>query len=198
MFCPACGKDIHDESAFCMGCGKPISGGPNAAKKEPFRFSFLKALFLVIVGSIAYGVIVHAVTDSPQSKSDPVAFAAQVLKKPQSQALADGYFEIGTLGSRYWTFKVEPSMMDAKVMGHFSATGGFGNDIQVALGETDEILNWINHHPARLLLTTPEQTAGSFDVPITRSGSYSLALYNGKSLFGKTVSMHVDLKYLTY
>ena len=167
--------------------------------KEPARFGILKVIFLAVLAWIAFAVIFRAVDGPPLTKADAEAFNAQVRKGPQRQSLMDGYFEVDAASSKYWTFTVEQSMIQPRVIGHFSASGGFGNDIQVALGETDEIMNWMNHHPSRLLYTTPQQTAGSFEVPIPKSGSYTLALYNGQSLFSKkTVSIKADVRYLPY
>lgn len=223
MFCPSCGKDIHDESAFCLACGKPISAPKGA--KEPFRFSLFKAAFLVLLGVIAFGIVVNAVSgslkESAFGKAENDAFIAQLKKTPEAtapapalppppppeskytlrkQPLFTGQTVVGPQRKVGQCFSTTAAMLSPKVTGKFQASGGNGNDIQAVLGEQSEYENYMNGHTGTVLYVTPGPiTNGSVDAFVPREGRYcfgflNVALFTTKYVFGDVDLVYAELQ----
>lgn len=62
MFCPSCGKEIPEDSRFCLGCGKAIHVVAGPAPKSPkgladrqtaFRAAFITFAGLILLGGVA-------------------------------------------------------------------------------------------------------------------------------------------------
>ena len=78
---------------------------------------------------------------------------------------------------------VEPRMQNFHVVGHFNASGGTGNDIQVVLADEGEFQNWINGHQARVFYSTDKITDGKMDVGPLAPGRHVMAFSNKFSVF---------------
>ncbi len=86
-------------------------------------------------------------------------------------------------------------MVNARVIGSFHASGGFGNDIETVLAEWDQCENWLNGHQAHVLYASGKVTNGVLDVPIQQAGTYCLAFSNKMALVSsKTVSGDIALR----
>lgn len=79
--------------------------------------------------------------------------------------------------------------------GNFRASGGNGNDIEAAIGQEEEAINWSNGHESQLLwYTESKRTAGSFRVDLEPGGRYCVAFSNRFSAVSdKVVSVNADL-----
>jgi len=103
------------------------------------------------------------------------------------------------------TFKVDPAMQQARVVGSFRASGGWGNDIQIVLADQAQFenlheillskgLKWLQR---RVLYATAAVTNGQINVPISQAGTYYLVFNNLFSLLSaKQVFAEVELRYL--
>jgi hypothetical protein len=112
------------------------------------------------------------------------------------QNIASGQITVPARNYMRYRIEVTPEMQDAHLTGSFTATGGSGNDIAVALANEDEFDNWINGHQAQVYYSTPgKETTGQFDVPLA-PGTYVLGFNNRFALLSnKYVNVQVDLKY---
>jgi len=207
MYCPSCGKEIPDESAFCLKCGKAIlvtaqSAGRTAAaspapisepkKKPSFTIFVLGALGLFCLVGIA---IVNE-SKRPAIPGEPQTTVAPALTV-KTDTLTTGSMAIAAGQMRWIQFLVKPGVMiGTRVSGRFSASGGSGNDIEVLLADEDNFTNWRNRHPAQVLYQSGKVTVGEIDVPISTPGNYYLVFNNAFSGFSaKTVEANVQLRY---
>lgn len=193
MFCPACGKEIPDSAAFCLHCGK--STGIN--RKVSSRRLRLVILLSVLAVVIAYWLLQYNLGSSDSSTPSLAQKVVAPFLAPVNQPLVSGQQTIEAGHYYRVRFSVDPAtMLEARVVGRFHASGGTGNDIQVVLAEESEFENWINGHQARLLYATDQTTAGKIDVRITEAGTYCLALSNTFSLLSdKNVVADIELRY---
>lgn len=96
-----------------------------------------------------------------------------------------------------YRFNVTPDMQNVTVIGHFTAQGGFGNDIRVVVVSEDDFLNWQNGHAASSYYDSKKTTSGSFNVRLPSSArQYRLVFDNSFSLVSnKTVDVEAKLQY---
>jgi hypothetical protein len=111
---------------------------------------------------------------------------------PINEALTPLEFTVGAGNIFYVRFT---SYGNSRVVGHFHASGGEGNDIQVVIANADNFENWKNGHTARVLYQSPVTTTDMLNVPISASGTYYLAFSNKFSVFNsKNVSSDIQLQ----
>jgi hypothetical protein len=98
--------------------------------------------------------------------------------------------------SASYRLDVSPDMLEASIKGSFTATGGSGNDVQVAIGDQMNITNWTNGHQSSVIWETPGQvTTGAFDVKL-KPGTYFLVISNRFSVLSdKSVTVEANLGY---
>ena len=196
MFCPSCGKDIPDGSAFCLHCGKSL-GSAERPTPSSRRWTARLTLLFVLTFLVGYYLYQAGSRSSDSASSNLARKLVAPFLQPVSEKLTSGAQVVKAGRYLYIDFNVDPArMVDARVVGTFHATGGFGNDIQVVLAEEGEFENWVNGHKARVLHATEKITSGKIDVPITEAGRYRLAFNNGFSLVSdKTVIADIELHY---
>jgi hypothetical protein len=91
---------------------------------------------------------------------------------------------------------VTPQMQNVNLVGHFSASGGSGNDIRVLLMSQDNYQNWQNGHGGRANYDSQKVTAGNINVRLSTPDTYYLVFDNGFSLFSdKVVNVEANLHY---
>ena len=125
-----------------------------------------------------------------------VALATQVSATEQQRtSILDGSVAVQAEGWSGYTVKVDMgSMFGPRIVGHVTATGGTGNDVDVNVFTESDFLNWKNGHDTHPLFTSGRVTAADLDVPIEQSGTYYVVLSNTFStLTPKTVEGHLAL-----
>jgi hypothetical protein len=182
MFCPSCGKEIPDNSRYCLVCGK----SPTATiKKEPTperKSDTVRNVALGVIGLLSLYVIAVLVANANRG----ALRAAQ-----QQDPLTPSVFTVAAGQMYYVPFSVNGP---ARVVGRFQASGGGGNDIQAVVMDADNFENWKNGHPARAFYQSEKTTVGNINVPVNQAGSYYLAFNNRFSLISaKTITANVLL-----
>jgi hypothetical protein len=86
---------------------------------------------------------------------------------------------------------------NANLKGHFSATGGFNNDIEAFVMTEDDYVNWQNGHTVKTLYSSGRVTQESVNIPLpSDAGTYYLVFSNKFSLLiPKAVGANVNLTY---
>jgi hypothetical protein len=209
MFCPSCGKEIPDHSAFCLACGRSIATGKDSSTVEPGKKHFNATGIIVIALLVAIAVIVYVNRPSGEVQTPKATFESPVPPVPapvvppppryitKTETLFTNQLVVRH-GNMLWkTFKVDTSVMsDVRVFGKFRASGGSGNDIQAGLMNEDNFENWKNGHPANVLYSAQQMTVGDVDVNITESGTYYFCFNNRFALFSdKDVFAEITLQY---
>lgn len=63
MFCPSCGKEIPDQSSFCLACGKPVHAGGTPPSSSTTARRWPGSLFLLIVFALLLIVLGSVVAE---------------------------------------------------------------------------------------------------------------------------------------
>jgi hypothetical protein len=207
MFCPKCGKELPDESEFCLKCGHsiasnalPTTSSRPAKSSHPALWVLLGILALVCVWAVAeYLVHQNVPNASSAAASPPPLFSPAPVLVPATQNLFSGQITVKRDSCVTNTFTVEPGMLNFHVVGQFNASGGVGNDIQVVLADSNEFQNWINGHEAKVFYSTGKETTEHFDIGPLSPGQYIFAFNNKFSLFAdKQVFTRVDANWQTH
>jgi hypothetical protein len=185
MFCPSCGKEIPDNSRYCLVCGKSPAATLKATapveRKEPEEKShtFRNILIGVVVVVVALVVISNLRTSgvSGISQREPLT--------PESFTVPAGQIQ-------YYTFTLTGS---GRVVGRFEASGGTGNDIEAVITDADNFENWKNGHQARVMYQSGKTTVGNINT-LLGPGTYYLAFNNGFSVVtAKTITSSIVLNH---
>lgn len=145
-------------------------------------------------------VIVWAVAFHPNF---PGAKQTQVVppQQPQIRLYTNTFnkaITIPALGSTFVSFTLPDGSSNVRLQGHFAATGGIGNDIEVYLLNEDEFANWENGHVTQTIYNSGRVTQDSPNVNVpTSAGTYYLVFNNKFSLLTpKAVEANLTFTYL--
>ena len=201
MTCPHCANDIPDGSKFCNHCGTPPQApiGTKTTKSAKSGLMFLAGL--AVAGIIAGAV--HFTQAQPSPKPAKTVLAAQPdppapVPQPQSETIVDTAF---TIESGKWTaykFEVPPNAKNVKVNGHFAASGGHKNSIEVFLTNEDGIANLKNRNPYKRFYSSGRVTQNSLNVSLPPSpDTYYLVFDNRFALLiSRAVKADATVSYL--
>jgi hypothetical protein len=92
--------------------------------------------------------------------------------KPEPKVLCESAFTIAAHSSKDCAFTVTEGMKVAKIVGHFSATGGPHNSIEVWVLDDDAFVNWRNHRHVTALYNSEKVTQGTIDLTLPHPGKY--------------------------
>jgi hypothetical protein len=213
VFCTKCGTDLPNDSRFCRSCGQTLSvvstgGGGAAAAVGPARILETKpkrsltiwtVVGLALLGVLGTVLYIQNVTSNPL----PQVRAAQTPQAPPPQlhtvTTGDKAFTLSVGAATYFKFPVTAGAYDASLKGHFSATGGVGNDIEVFVMTEDDYVNWQNGHKVNTLYNSGTVTQDTLNVTLpTDAATYCLVFSNKSSwLTPRAVQANVNLTYYT-
>lgn len=218
MFCSKCGTDMADDSQFCRKCGQalgtsqPISAGGGTAaapafaaeKPEPsgIRRSFVVGI-LLLIALIGFLVYQANQSDTATTKANKAAQtqAPSLPPPPQLHTVTVGSGALTVNASQYAYFKlpVPEGAFSVAMKGHFTATGGSGNDIEVYVLGEDAYTNWQNGHSTATYYNSQKVTVGDVNAVLPNgAGTYYLVFNNKFSLLTpKAVSEQIALTYYT-
>ena len=133
-------------------------------------------IFLLLSGILAVA------QDAPQSVSRPVGEPA---------------FTVAARGAKQYKFGVPIGASAVSLEGHFSATGGPRNSIEVWVMNDDQFVNWMNRHPLQTLYSSQRVTQGTVKVTLPADGGTYHVVFNNEFsvLTPKAVEASLTLKY---
>jgi hypothetical protein len=110
-----------------------------------------------------------------------------------------GAFTVGALGASNYSFVVPAGAFQVTMKGHFAATGGSGNDIEVVVVNQDEFTNWQNGHPTKAYYNSGKTTQDTINLTLPADAATYYVVFNNKfSLFTpKAVQANVDVNFYT-
>jgi hypothetical protein len=161
----------------------------NPAGARSFRPGLIMAS--VIVLAVSTLTMACGTSASASATTEPRAHLV-----PQELKIVGGRVSVEAGKTLTYRVDVEPNMVAPHLKGSFMASGGTGNDIQVAIADSTNMTNWMNGHQALTVWETPgKQTAGDIDVPL-KPGTYYVAFSNSFSVVtDKNVDLDVSLHY---
>jgi len=152
---------------------------------------------LVILAFVAlYAIMRNMAPNAQASASRALTSMPSIRYIPATENIASGQVTVPARGYVQYRFQITPEMRNASVSGHFSASGGTGNDVDAVIATESEYTNWINGHAARAFYSTHgKETNDSFNVRLA-PGVYYFAISNKFSEFSsKYVFLQADLNY---
>ena len=196
MFCPQCGKQLPDDSQFCSKSGRaieklllPAAAGPLS---EP---SHAGSWILVTVLVLAVGCVIFL--NRTTQSSPPIPAARPVARMLRTETIANSAITVSAGSFNYYKFVVPETATQASVDGHFSATGGFGNDIQVFVVNEDSFVNFQNGHPSDAYFNSGKVTQNTINALLPGPGTYYLVCNNRFGLLApKAVEISATLHYV--
>jgi hypothetical protein len=112
--------------------------------------------------------------------------------------IVDTAFTVGSHNRQAFKFEVPSDATDVKVTGHFTATGGADNSIEVFLTNKDGIVNLNNHHRYKTFYFSGRVTNDSIKVGLpTGADTYYLVFDNSFALMiPRAVQANATVTYL--
>ena len=170
MFCRKCGASVPEDSQFCSKCGQSVSvvasSSGTAAAVAPAleRSPVPKATqsrssnrgTVIGVAVVLLLLVIWAVQHVQHTTAQPLP-----SPRLQTQSTGNVAFTVNAGGTYYYKFTVPAGALNVTLKGHFSATGGSGNDIQVIVVSEDEYVNLQNGHNAKSFYNSGQVTQGS-------------------------------------
>ena len=129
------------------------------------------------------------------------AFAADPqppLPQPHSIPIGAGVLTVNASAYSWYQVSVPPGVTSVSIAGHFTATGGSGNDIIVYILDEDGFTNFKNGHPASTFYNSGKVTTAAINAALPNTAtSYYLLMDNRFSLLTpKALQINATLNYL--
>lgn len=202
MFCPKCGKEIPDDSQFCLKCGHTLTTNTAAPMQPTQKKSGFSALGIIGAVVVLLAIVVlwtrnrtPLIPSNSPFGASPTAPAPAPVIVPMSTKLFTGQTIINAGQYVTKTITVEPGMQGFRVTGSFNASGGLTNDIQAVISDEAEFQNWINGHQAKVFYSSGPITHGTVEVGPLAPGRYIMGFSNTKGLVGRQVFAEVDARW---
>ncbi len=201
MICANCQSEQPDNSKFCSQCAAPLaaSGQKVTAKsKIPTWLGVLIVLALVFVGIAVRNMMQeNERLRANQRRIPPVVTYQTQQPQPRSVNLTNGAATVNAAAFTWYKFTVPENVSQVAVNGHFTATGGTGNDIECYILDEDGFVNIKNGHPSRTYYNSGKVTQAKIGVANLSPGTYYIMLDNRFSLFTpKAVQIEATLSYM--
>lgn len=111
--------------------------------------------------------------------------------------ITNGTVTVRAASYTWYTFVVPTGATTVAVIGHFSATGGSGNDIECYILDEDGFANLKNGHSATTYFKSGKVTQAKVGAALTLPGTYHLVLDNRFSLLTpKAVEINAVVSYM--
>ncbi|MGO9211862.1 MAG: hypothetical protein ACLPXM_09175 [Terriglobales bacterium] len=121
----------------------------------------------------------------------------RTIAQQYTMTLPSTTLSVGALSLNATKFVIPDGAFDVRVDGHFSASGGSGNDIEAAVFDDNSFTAWQDRHAAVPIYSSGRTTEGSIKTPLPAGpGTYWIVFNNKFSLLSaKTVEANVTLYY---
>jgi predicted nucleic acid-binding Zn ribbon protein len=179
LFCPKCGKELPADSQFCLSCGDALFTRP----KRKTQWLLWVVLLVILIGFVWW------------ASSNPAALSGPLLHRQYTQ-VAQQAATVPAISYRSYKFSVPTDATNVFMDGHFSATGGAGNDIEVFVLDEDAFVNFQNRHPSNAYYSSGKVTQDAIRATLPGGGTYYLVFSNRFSLISpKAIQVDATLHY---
>lgn len=198
MFCANCGKELPDDSQFCLKCGHALTGVVAPTPIQPVRKKSHLGVW-ILLPLLAVVLVWFSIEASNDGVSGPSASSTGVtglLHLARTQVIANGATTVNADSYTYYRFEVPTGATGITVNGHFAASGGIGNDIETFILDHDSFVNFQNGHTATTFYNSGKVTDDAISARLPSGGIYYLVFNNRFSLITpKAVRVNAILQY---
>lgn len=139
-----------------------------------------------------------------------VSFAQDAGPAEAIQPIGDSALTVPAKGFKEYPFTLESGLKNARLVGHFKATGGLHSNIVVCVMNDDQFVSWrngkvkaaskvIKPHFRGALYDSREVTQGTIRANLpSDAATYHVVFYNGSALTPKAVKTTLTLKWARY
>jgi hypothetical protein len=165
MLCTHCHAQLPENAQACSSCGTPVFSAPAAAKeKQPRLYIAMWAVAATV------GLLLTATVARPHTSP------SFLMHLPLGQTT----FTVHRLSFTYIKFDVPANSTAARLDGHFQASGGARNDIEVYVFDQDSFANWQNHHKAAAYFNSGRLTDGKISASLPSQAATYYLVFNNK------------------
>jgi hypothetical protein len=186
-----------------------MSSAPTRQSAVRPAFILTIVLALVVIGwFIDHNIHSNATVRTPprtaverdvQNVSDFYNNTPPQPQPPQLRTVAIGRGALSVAATHYsfYALTVPEGAQNVRVQGHFQATGGMGNDIEVILLNEEQFMNWKNGHATPTFYNSGKITVGDVQAGLPNgAGTYYLIFNNNFSaLTAKAVEFTGTMTY---
>jgi len=216
VYCSACGAQNTEDKKFCGDCGKALpseqSGIPEekpvsvshpketekkiyVTKDEQKKSNTVRNVIIVFI-FIVIIFLGYSQLGNYSNTQERLSEGGGIIPQEQSISIVRGMITVEADNYQGYRFSVPSSASNAHISGSFTASGGWGNDIQVLIMDEEAFTNWRNGHQVNVFFTSGIITTDSFDVSVPAGEAYYIVYSNQFSLISdKDVSTTVTLFY---
>jgi heme/copper-type cytochrome/quinol oxidase subunit 2 len=200
MTCPKCKSEQPDNAKFCSQCAAPLaeSGQKMIIKsKTPTWLVIVLVVFLAFIGMNVWNKMQQNERLNASRRTAPTVQYIPPQLQPHAVNLTNGAATINAAAYTWYKFTVPENVTSVAINGHFTATGGTGNDIECFLLDEDGFANFKNGHTARTYYNSGKVTQAKIEIRNLPTGTYYIMLDNRFSLFTpKAVEIQATLNYM--
>jgi len=151
---------------------------------------FKRSVVLILTAVSMSGCLFGRGTDSPAALPGSAASRLPV-------DITTGSFDVAARTFKPFKIVVPEGVANARIEGKFTASGGWGDDIEVTVLEETQFLNWQNRHKFLPLYQSGRITADQIQIALPpQPATYVLVFNNRFSLLSsKGVVADVKLRY---
>jgi hypothetical protein len=195
-------------SQFCRSCGAAQSVGSTsggaAAAVAPARIPVAPAptpsssATWPVVGLLFLVILFGSVWQFSMRGNSSHSIAQLLPPQQHKLTMPETAFTVRQLNAHSFRFVVPTGATNVTMKGHFAATGGAHNDIEVFVINEDEFVNWQNGHPpAQTFYSSGKVTQDTINVTLPADvGTYYIVFSNRFSLISpKAVESNFEVDY---
>ncbi|MFZ0738426.1 MAG: hypothetical protein WAM96_15130 [Candidatus Acidiferrales bacterium] len=121
----------------------------------------------------------------------------QLVEQSRAIQMVNTAFTVKNMGYVYYAVVVPPGATNVSVTGHFSASGGTGNDVEVYILNTDQFANFQSRHETTTFYNSGRVTQNSIRAILPPGGATYYLVFNNNFSFlsAKAVQANVTLTY---
>jgi Bacterial pre-peptidase C-terminal domain len=199
MICPKCKSEQPDNSKFCSQCAAPLVAESNHAKSKMPGW----AIFVILaLAGICFFLVRNNLQNADRQIAEMKSKAsvkAAAPPQPQSHSvvIVNSAPTVNAASYAWYRFSVPAGASIVAVNGHFTATGGAGNDIDCYILDEDGLANFKNGHPANTYFNSGKVTQAKIGAANLAPGTYYIMLDNRFSIITpKAVQVEATLTYM--